>query len=586
MSIIKKKIIIGLSAGLITTIFSFFQIGELLELKGYDIFHLFKKTTHPPEDIVIVAIDEPSFAEIGKQWPWPRSIHAKLIDVLKKEGASVIGFDILFSEPSQLNEDTILADSIKKAGNVCLASDIEVLSNKKYIQEIVIEPLQKLKTGAFTGLVSLYIDRDNIVREFYSAKEDKILFADQIARIHSKEVFPIPENALISYVGPPGSFTTVSYYQALNPSVFLPENFFTDKIVIVGMLLKSVLEPGKPHPDTFATPFLISKNRRLMSGVEIQANMVYDFLRGTFITRLNRFKTIVLFLIIGLVSSFLQLRWRPVFNGLLTVLFCTGYLATSFYILQTERLWTPTLSIILPFLLSYAVFGIDAYIQTEKKRRELKRAFSHYLSPTIIETVLHNPENLKLGGEKVEATILFSDIANFTKMSEMMPPEEVSRMLNRYFDEMVKIIFQYNGTVDKFIGDAVMAFWGAPLTDPDHALNACRTAIAMQERLKLLREEMKRERLPDIYIRIGINTGVVIVGNMGSSELFSYTVLGDTVNLAQRLETANKEMGTSIIISKSVYKNVAAHVKVQPLGIIHVKGKTEEVEIYELISVR
>ncbi len=153
MSIIKKHIIIGLLVGLTTTIFSFSQIGELWELKGYDIFHVLKIPAHPPEDIVIVAIDEPSFAEIGKQWPWPRSIHAKLIDVLKKEGASVIGFDILFSEPSQLNEDTILADSIKRAGNVCLASDIEVLSNKKYIQEIVVEPLQKLKPGAFTGLV-------------------------------------------------------------------------------------------------------------------------------------------------------------------------------------------------------------------------------------------------------------------------------------------------------------------------------------------------------------------------------------------------------------------------------------------------
>lgn len=225
---------------------------------------MLKKPAPAPEDIVIVAIDEPSLAEIGKQLPWPRSIHAKLIDVLKREGASVIGFDILFSEPSQLDEDTILADSIKKAGNVCLASDIEVLNNKKYIQEIVIEPLQKLKTGAFTGLVSLYIDRDNIVREFYSAKEGEILFAEQIARMHSKKVFPIPENALISYVGPPGSFTTVSYYQALNPSVFLPENIFKNKIVIVGMLLKTVPEPEKSHSDIFATPFLISKNRRLM----------------------------------------------------------------------------------------------------------------------------------------------------------------------------------------------------------------------------------------------------------------------------------------------------------------------------------
>ena len=586
MRSIRSHIVIGLIAGLLAALFSFFPFGELLELKGYDIFHIFKKPALPPEDIVIVAIDEPSFAEIGKQWPWPRSIHAKLVDVLKKEGSSVIGFDVIFSEPSDPDEDAIFAHSLKMAGNVCLASDIELIQRENYIQETLIEPIPVLKENSFTGIVTIQLDRDNVVRKFYPIKEHEILFAKQVARLHIKKEFDIQKNSYISYIGPPDSFTTVSYYQALDPSVFLPKNFFRGKVVIIGKSLKNIVEPEKQHPDIFATPFLFSIKSRLTSGVEIQANMVADFLRGAFVTRLGRFESIILFLILGLIGSFLQIKWRPVFSGILAFSAFTIYIGIAYAIFQANRIWIPTISTLLPLSIPYGFFGIFAYINTEKKRKEIKRAFSHYLSPTVLEAVLHNPENLKLGGEKVEATILFSDIADFTKMSEMMPPEDVSRLLNHYFDEMTKIIFQYKGTVDKFIGDAVMVFWGAPLTDPDHALNACRTAIAMQERLKSLREEIKRERLPDIYIRIGINTGVVIAGNMGSSDLFSYTVLGDTVNLAQRLENANKEMGTSIIISKSVYKKVAAHVKVHPLGIIRVKGKTEEVEIYELISVR
>jgi len=239
---------------------------------------------------------------------------------------------------------------------------------------------------------------------------------------------------------------------------------------------------------------------------------------------------------------------------------------------------------VLPVFLSYVTHGAMTYIQTEKKRRELGRAFSHYLSPAVLNMVLERPEKLKLGGEKVEATILFSDIVDFTRISEKIPPEDVSLLLNLFFDDMTKIIFKFKGTVDKFIGDAVMVFWGAPLPDPEQALNACRTAIAMQDRLKSLRDEMKRDGLPEINIRIGINTGEVIAGNMGSSKLFNYTVLGDAVNLAARLETANREMCTSIIISKSVYEKAAGSVKARPLGSIQVKGKAAPVEIYELLD--
>ncbi len=580
----KKNLFIGLIIGCITVVFSLLPIGELIELKGYDLFHLFRSPQKPPGDIVIVAIDEPSFAETGMQWPWPRSIHAQLTDVLKHEGASVIGFDIVFAEPSGSAEDTAFAGSLQRAGNVCLASEIEIIERKRYLQRILVEPVPVFKENSFTGIVNVLKDSDTVVRKFYSTEKHEILFAKQIARLHVKKEFDIHKNTYIAYAGPPGSFPTVSYYQALQPSVYLPKDFFKGKIVIVGLQLKTSPEAKASQADIFNTPFLFTGNS-LMSGVEIQTNMAANFLKGEFITRLNIVFSLLLFLLLGIISSLLQIRWRPVLHGFLSIIFFLLYLTAAYSLFRYSRIWIPTLIVALPFSLSYIVHGAAAYIDTEKKRREIKKAFAHYLSPSILESVLSNPHKLKLGGEKVESTILFSDISGFTAMSEKLPPDTIAHFLNRYFDAMTRIVFQHKGTVDKFIGDGLMAFWGAPVPDSEHALNACRAAVKMQERLVSLRQEMKTEYMPEISIRIGINTGTVIAGNMGSSELFNYTLIGDSVNLASRLESANKDTGTSILISKSVYEKVAASVRVIPLGSISVKGKTEEIQVYELLDI-
>jgi len=584
VSSIRKYIYVGLVTGLLTMLFSVTPLGELLELKGHDLFYTFKKPAHPPEDIIVVAIDEPSFAEFGIQWPWPRSMHARLIDALVREGASVIGFDIVFADPTQENEDTTFAREIERAGIVCLGSEIDTIKRENYIQQTVIEPLAIFKKGGLTGLVDILIDRDNVVRRFYPAGEDEKLFAEQIAQLHTKKEPLIPENAYILFLGEAGTFKTVSYYQAMEPSVYLPANFFRGKIVIIGLFLKTSPDPGKNSPDIFFTPFLFSKNSGQMSGVEIQANMAYDILNGTFVTRLKRNATLGLFLILGLIGSIIQIRWRPLFSAALTGFFVMLYLVTAYYLFHTERIWIPTLLVFFPLSIPYGVFGAHAYLLNEKKKKEIRKAFSHYLSPAILETILAHPENLKLGGSKVEATILFADIAGFTSISEKLSPEDIARLLNACLNELSRIILTHRGTIDKFIGDAIMAFWGAPLPDPDHAMNACRAAISMQESMKSLREALKKEGLPDISIRIGVNTGNVIAGNMGSSDLFNYTVLGDPVNLASRLETMNKEFATSIIISSSVYEKVSGRIKARPLGSAQVKGKTEAIDIYELIS--
>ncbi len=584
MTVLAKHLAVGLICGLAALVFSILPIGELVELKGYDLLHFFRRYASPPAEIVIVAIDEPSFAELRLQWPWPRSLHGKLIDSLKEAGASVIAFDVVFAEPSLSGEDRALADAMKRAGNVVLASDVEVIADRKYAQEMGIEPLTLFREQALTGIVTVPMDRDNVVRRFYPVKGDERLFAEQVAFARTKTVRRVPEGAIIWYAGPSRTFETVSYYQALEPSRYLPANSLRGKIIIVGKAVRSGSEPERSSPDIFATPFLFSGQRGLMYGAEIQANMVGDLLGGRFVTRPGKFKTGFLFFLMGILGSLIQIRWRPVRSGLFTLLCLAGYLALAYHSLERMNLWIPALPVALPLLLPYGIWGAEAYVRSEKRRREIKAAFSHYLSPSVLESVLSHPEDLKLGGKRVEATVLFSDIAGFTEIAEKMPPEDVAGLLNRYMGEMTAIILQHKGTLDKFIGDAIMAFWGAPADDADHALNACRAALAMQERLESLRKELKADGLPGIDVRIGIHSGMVIAGNMGSPGLFDYTVVGDTVNLASRLEGANKQFGTRILISDSVYKKVKAEAR--PLGRIGVKGKTEEVEVYELRGVQ
>ena len=585
MSPFRRHLLLGLLTGLTTAVLSLLPVAELLELKGYDLFHALRRPLQLPREIVLVAIDEPSFAEIGKQWPWPRSLHGRLVETLKQEGAAVVGFDILFAEPSLAEEDRVFAAALRNSGNVVLASDIEIFGDRKYSAEMTVEPLDIFREGGFTGIATVPVDRDGVVRSYQPLNEAERAFSQEIARLYSSKTLRPPEGARISYIGPPGSFTAVSYYQALDPSHYLPADFFRGKIVLVGRVVKTAPELGKAGPDIFATPFLFSQKSRLMAGVEIHANMILGLLQDRFVRRLDRREAFLLLVLLGLLASLLQVRWKPFRGGALACVSMGGYWACAYVLFSARGLWIPTLLPLLSFSLPYGAMALHSYFQSERQRREIKRAFSHYLSPSILKAVLNSPEDLKLGGAKVEATILFSDLAAFTTLAENLSPEAVHLFLNRYFTEMTNILFAHKGTIDKFIGDAIMAFWGAPVADEEHAVNACRAALAMQERMKSLREEMKQEGLPELFVRIGINTGEVIVGNMGSSELFNYTVLGDAVNLASRLEGANKEFGTSILISGFVYEKVASAIRVRPLGKIAVKGKTAEVELFELIGI-
>ena len=582
-----RHLLVGLASGIAAWLFGLTPAGEFLELRGYDILHVSRIHGEPPANIVIVAIDEPSFAELRQQWPWPRSLHAKLIDALKRSGASVIAMDIMFTEPSAAQQDKALAAAIERAGNVVLASDVILGGDAKFQQEMLAEPIPEFGEHAKTGIVSFQLDRDYVVRRLPYATRGEMLFAEQVANIYTGRSALRPEGVYIDYPSPPASFPTASYYQAIEPEGSLPMDFFRGKIVMVGRATSASPEPERERVDYFATPFLFhsSATSRLMSGVEIHAAITANFINNEFVRRLSGMKRMLLLLFLGVLGSALQARWRPLGGALAAAAAWLIWTAAAYLAFSHSRLWTPTIITVLPFALPYSIFGAFAYITGERKKQEIRRAFSHYLSPAVLECVLADPDNLRIGGRRVEGTVLFSDIADFTVMSEKLEPEAIANLLNEYLNAMSGIILRHNGTIDKFIGDAIMAFWGAPLSDPAHALNACRVAVAMQARLVSLREELRAKGLPDIHARIGINSGLMIAGNMGSSDLFDYTVIGDTVNLASRLEGANKRFGTGILISGSTYALVSDAVIARPLGKISLKGKSEEVEVYELIEV-
>jgi len=237
------------------------------------------------------------------------------------------------------------------------------------------------------------------------------------------------------------------------------------------------------------------------------------------------------------------------------------------------------------FLGAFAVVFVG-YLSIDREKARLRRTFRYYVGDSVMTEMLEHPDLLRLGGEKRDCTVLFSDIRGFTAISESMAPEALVRFINGYLSPMTRIVFEEGGTLDKYIGDALMAFWGAPLPQEDHALHACRTALRFLEALAQLRPQWQAEGLPDIQIGVGINSGAMAVGNMGSDLRFDYTVMGDAVNLASRLEGANKLFHTQVLVSEETWRRVQSRAMGRRLGSIRVRGRSETVRVWELLALR
>jgi adenylate cyclase len=385
---------------------------------------------------------------------------------------------------------------------------------------------------------------------------------------------------LINYTGPYRTYSHYSMWDVISGAV--PAETFRGKLVLVG---STAIAIGDMRTTPFSDPGYM--------GVEVHANIIDNILhseeRGRgFLTRGFNEETIDIgfILLFGLVFGLLAGPVEPATSTVSVLVILAGYAWFVYFMFAQEGRW---LSFVIPagtLVANYAAITSFRMIFEEREKRKIRKTFSQYLSPDVISLIEKDPQKyIRPGGEVKELTVMFSDIRSFTTISEGLTPDELVKLLNEYLGEMTEIVFANQGTLDKYIGDAIMAFWGSPYPQEDHTARGCNCALQMGRTLKKLNVKWQAEKRPPISIGIGLNTGLLNVGNMGSAKRLSWTVMGDNVNLASRLEGINKEYHTQIVISEATYRAVADRFVCRELDKIRVKGKLQPVTIYELLDV-
>lgn len=549
-----------------------------LEFKTFDVLTAVSAPQRTQFPIVILAIDEPTFQALQQSWPFPRSVHARLIERLHADGAAAIGLDVVFAEPTTEAEDAALERAIATAAPVALASAREKIDTGNATLWTEVPPLQRLlRAGGQAGSALVEPDDDFVVRRAFGGTDS---LAMQLAQRAAGGQLVHPEPAQwLAYRGPRGTLDTRSYYQALEPGL-LPAGFFRGKIVLIGRSARSASELENARADLFNSPFGTVGGDRLFPGVELHATQVDNLLAEDGLrTAPDHWAFLVVLLLAPLMawaSRRLALGWAIV----LTVLVVVATAGVSWLLFERWRLWWPPL---VPMASALGLAGATAlvgYATVRRRARQTRAMFAQYVPPAVVDRLVAQPELMRLGGEAREVTVMFTDLANFTALSEQLTAEQTVEVLTTYFTAMTPLVHATGGTVDKFIGDAVMAFWGAPLDDAQHAEHAVRAAIAMQRAMQPLDSDLRSRGLPPIHMRIGLHTGRVVVGNVGSEQRFSYTVIGDAVNLAARLEGANKAFGTGILLSAITAAQLPSSMALRALDEVIVKGKTEPVRVF------
>lgn len=581
-------------------------------------------------------------------WPWPRSFFAKVVSNLKTAGAKAVGIDILMSNDDKfsLQNDQLLEKAILDSRNVVVAGvlDVEAELQMEEGSYTIKQDSYNYRNKFFAvdssiGIVQIGSDEDGIYRRYeplvISTVNETILptfgFAllnkyfglksNNITRI-SDLYFELADrkiprydksSMLINYYGPNGTFEYLKFTDVLDDKEFqtkderyyetdintwddefsglLQSGKFKDKIVLIGSTLP---EDRDFHPVSYSQGKRKGDNQ--MWGVEIHANAIQNVIWNDFLIKESKIIEVILIFLLSFISfyifSFLKLSkkinliWAEVINlSLLSMLFVVFYFLGIYLFVEHNYI----ISIISPIVtLIVGYFSTTAYhvVKVRKHNAMIKGMFGQYVSKSLVNELLNNPEKLSLGGVKKNITIMFSDIEGFTTISEKMEPEELVEFINNYLSIMTSIVLEQMGTLDKYLGDSLMAFWGAPLEVENKELHACKTAILMQKKMDELRSTFSSEAARKVRTRIGINSADVVVGNIGGIERFDYTVMGDGVNLAARLESANKMYGTTIMISEATYAKVMDEVFVRVIDRIVVKGKTKPITVYELLGLK
>lgn len=562
--------ITSFSLGLFSGLESFFE----------DLFFTEKSVSR---HIIIADIDNESINKIG-QWPWPRSIFAKVITEVSKNPPKALGIDVIFPEHSRvgISDDNELARALQSALYpiiMPIEADPLFLENGKPLADTFLRPLPEFTSQRSVTLahVNLILDRDGIIRKFPPQIFDRTASATINSFSYEtvqKSGYPIPhkdsltDTERIVFTGPTGSILRIPFWKILDGSA---SESVKGKIVFLGATAAD-LHDEKPTPLGRGTE---------MPGVEIQANIANMLISGYRLTPLGEaYSNLWIFIAALLPACIFILLRRGTLQPILITIFFGGVQTLAVVFAFENGIVANIIHINGSWILSTSAIVAYRYFFGERERAQMRKTFSKYVSKDVLEEILKHPEMVKLGGEEKEITVFFSDIRGFTTLSEKTTPKELVRILNEYFTSMSEEVLNHKGVLDKYIGDAIMAFWGAPIEDPNQADNALQASIAMMQKLKILNEKLRQNGDPEINIGIGLYTGPAIVGNIGSEMRFDYTVIGDTVNVASRLEGLNKEFKTNIIIGESTKNKLRGTYSFKPLGSVSVKGRKEQLNIY------
>ena len=620
---------------------------EEIRVRTFDAFQRIDPRTKTIRPVTIVDIDDKSLEKLG-QWPWPRTRIADLVTELTRLGAVVIAFDAVFSEPDRLNpafaadtfrnldpetraklralpsNDQILADAIKASrvvlGESGLPEEITALDKTLPVTGIAMlgeEPqrfmfdfpgllrnvpvLEHAASGR--GLFTIKPERDGIVRRVPMIMQAQgqtmpsLTFEMLRVATGSGTILIKAEQAGIKSLGIKGLQIPTDHngqlwvhYARNDASIYVPAVNVLEKSVAPDMIAGKLVLIGTSAVglnDIKTTPV-----SRAMPGVEIHAQVLESTLTGDVISQpiygiAVEFATALLF---GLLVITFAPLFGPVTLVALGAAFASMLIGMSAYFYSQNRLLIDFTYPLMSTTAIYLTLIFSSFVREQAQRRQIRSAFGQYLSPALVEQLAQSPEKLVLGGEEREMTIMFSDMRGFTSISETYKndPQGLTSLMNSFLTPLTNAILNRKGTIDKYMGDAIMAFWNAPLDDKNHELNACEAALDMLERVdglnQVREQEAKEEGRPFIPLNagIGLNTGTCVVGNMGSDQRFDYSVFGDSVNLASRLEGQSKEYGFPIIVGSRTALAVKDRFAILELDFIMVKGKKEPEVIYAI----
>lgn len=583
--------------GITAAVLIFYVLGFFDRMENASIDFRFARRGLRPADsrIVLITINDDSLKKLGL-YPWPREIHARLVDLLTRAGAEAVAFDVLF-----LEEDTKRPDGDRALGRAASANG-RVVFGGLFTQtsdgepKMMDRPIATLRrSGIGTGFVNVFPEKDGILRSgaLWVPFEDRVMPSLSLAALSVVRQRPVESLArafeeptagdwhelMINFTGwkedaegSPSPYRYYSYADVLSGRT--DPDAFKNKIVIVCGTATGLF-------DTTAVP-----NLRNFPGPEIHANLIDNLLNGTYLRAPPVWVSLPVILLLGLaVGPWLAgLKTKRGAAAVFAILI--GYYALCQFGFNRFYYVFNFVVPLVALLASYGTMLFRRLLTEEKEKRRIKSMFGQYVSPKVIDILIRDSSRMKLGGEERHVTLFFSDIAGFTTVSEKLTPQELVEVLNDYLSTMTDVILDLDGTLDKFIGDAIMAFWNAPLDQPKHALLACRAAVGQMALLPELHRRFGDKGWPIVEFRIGLNTGPAVIGNMGSSTHRNFTAVGDTVNLASRLEGANKMFGTRILISESTLQAAKDDIEVRELDFLRVKGKTQPIRVYELLALK